>query len=199
MRTAQALLFTLLIAGTAASALAAWEEDITDFDRQRLAQLEDSRAKGLAEADAGASEVDRNAIHSVLDPAGGPITAQELTGNWRCRIMKLGGLSPAMVYDWFSCRARQTNRGLFFEKLTGSERLSGYLDAYEGGRFVLLGAITVRDEKQKPYSGGNTGIGAPTSSSDVAGIVSSIGAGRARIEFPYPAIESTFDVIELAR
>jgi hypothetical protein len=62
-----------------------------------------------------------------------------------------------------------------------------------------LGELTVKTEKQKPYSGGNEGAGAPATSGDAVGVVSSIGRGHARIEFPYPVIESDFDVIELKR
>jgi hypothetical protein len=59
--------------------------------------------------------------------------------------------------------------------------------------------MTVRDEKQHPYSGGGTGFGAIATPNDYVGVVSSIGSNRARIEFPYPVIESVFDVIELRR
>lgn len=49
------------------------------------------------------------------------------------------------------------------------------------------------------YSGGRDFIGAPTTVSDAVGLLSSIGPNTARIEFPYPAQELSFDVIELRR
>ncbi|MCH8858334.1 MAG: DUF4893 domain-containing protein [Proteobacteria bacterium] len=203
MHTPFVLALAVLAAGFGIPALvvpaaAGWREEITLFDQERLAALAESRAQGLAEVDAGGSTADRAAAHAVLDPTPRPITAQDLTGTWRCRTMKLGGLAPAMVYDWFACRFRQTPGGLYFEKLTGTQRISGYADPHDGG-FILLGAWTVGDERPKPYSGASPGVGTYTSSRDAAGAITGTGVGRARIEFPYPAIESTFDVIELVR
>lgn len=112
--------------------------------------------------------------------------------------MKLGGLEPAIVYGWQNCRFRNTPNGLYFEKLTGTQRFSGYADP-DGDRFILLAGMSVRDEGQNPYSGGGTGFGAIATPNDYVGVVSSIGPNRARIEFPLPVIESVFDVIELQR
>ncbi len=111
MRTPFALAITAIAAGCGMTALAVpatadWREEIKFFDQERLAALAESRAQGLAEVDAGASAADHAAIHAVLDPPPRPITAQDLTGTWHCRTMKLGRLTPAMVYDWFACRFR---------------------------------------------------------------------------------------------
>jgi hypothetical protein len=198
MRIAKAIAAALLIAATAAPAVAAWQDQVNDFDRDRLGKLEQSRTYGLMRAE-GASPVQLGAIHEVLDPAGGPISARELEGEWQCRQMKLGGLAPAMVYSWFNCRVRQTRYGLYFEKYTGTERMSGYLEPFDGGRLVLMGAISAGDQRPKPYSGGNAGFGNVSTSSDVVGVVSAIGPGHARIEFPFPVIESDFDVMEMRR
>jgi hypothetical protein len=179
-------------------AFAAWESEISAYDRERLNQFDTARAQGLAQAD-NASPADRSAVRSVLDPQSRSISSGALVGTWRCRTMKLGGLTPAIVYTWFTCRVRNTGNGLYFEKLNGSQRLSGYLDPYNGGSYVLLASSTVGTERQKPYSGGGASAGAMAISSDMVGLVSSIGPGRARIEFPYPVLESTFDVIELRR
>ena len=188
----------ILLIGTAAPSFAGWQDNITPYDRQRLADLETALALGLGAADAGASPEDRAAIHGVLDAAAGPISAQELTGNWRCRLMKLGGLEPAIVYTWHDCRFTSTSKGLFFEKLSGTQRFSGYADE-DGARFILLAGTSVRDEKQWPYSGGGIGFGASATPNDHVGVISSIGDRHARIELPLPVIESLFDVIELQR
>ncbi len=153
----------------------------------------------MAEAERGAPKKDLNEIHAVLDAQSRPISAHELTGAWQCRTMKLGGLTPDIIYTWFRCSVRETKGGLYFQKETGTSRISGYLEPYDGGRFVLLGELTVKNERPKPYSGGNAGEGAPTTSGDAVGVVSAIGAGHARIEFPSPVIESFFDVIDLKR
>lgn len=198
MHATRVFVAAILLIGTSVPSLADWRQEISPYDRDRLAHFADSRASGLEEVDSGASQADRNVIHGVLDPGVRPISAQELTGTWRCRLMKLGGLAPAIVYTWHTCRFRDTPNGLFFEKVTGTQRFSGYADP-EGQHFILLAGMSVRDEEQHPYSGSGRGFGANATPNDYVGVVSAIGSNHARIEFPYPVIESVFDVIELQR
>ena len=54
----------------------------------------------------------------------------------------IGGLEPAKVYPWFSCRVSQRENGLFFEKRNGSERLSGYIEEGRNG-LILLGTAAL--------------------------------------------------------
>jgi hypothetical protein len=199
MRYRKSLAAAALLVLAATPSLASWRDDVSRYDEGRLTRLDESRARGLREAARGASARDLAVLHGVLDPRSRPISEHALLGTWQCRSMKLGGLAPDIVYSWFRCRVRQTGSGLYFEKISGTEKMSGYLDTYDRGRFLFMGALTVKAERPKPYSGGNEGVGAPTSSGDVVGIVSGIGPNRARIEFPYPTIESTFDVIEHKR
>ncbi len=199
MRQIETLLLAAVVTLAALPVAAQWQKQVNAYDEARLYRLEESKALGLRKAEAYGSRKDIAAIRSVLDPEGRPISGRALVGSWRCRQMKLGGLAPDVVYDWFTCRVRDTKNGLYFEKLTGTERISGYLEPFDGGRVLLMGELTVKKEREKPYSGGNIGVGAPTSSADAVGIVSAIGRWRARIEFPYPTIESDFDVLELRR
>jgi hypothetical protein len=199
MRTKLALLGTLMLA-MAAPAAAGWQEDISAFDRQRLSHLEESRTKALAEAEAGGNAADLREIHAVLAGPRGDISAADLKGNWRCRVHKLGGISPTRVYrGWVRCRVQQTHHGLFFEKLGGAWRVSGYLDRYDGKGWVLLGGLSTYNDRQVPYSGGTDGAGAQATSNDAIGIITKAGAGHVRIEFPYPVVESHFDIIEMKR
>ena len=174
------------------------QQPISPFDIDRLERLPEAKAKALEELQDAAIN-DRAAVEDVLRPEARAITARDLGGDWRCRIMKVGGLAPAKVYPWFSCRVSQREDGLFFEKRNGSERLSGYIEEGPNG-LILLGALSVRDEAPNLYSGGREGgAGARSSSNDQVGLISSLGDGRARIEFPYPLIESTYDIIELRK
>ncbi len=189
----------LVIGLTAPAWAAGWQDEISAFDRGRLAQLSDSKAKGLAEADAGAPARDHEIIHAVVEPEGAGISENEILGDWQCRTIKLGGMTPDVIYSWFRCRARNTRNGLYFKKVSGTQRIYGYLDSYDNGGFLLLGSTTVGNERTKPYSGGNAGAGAPATHTDAVGVLSSIGERHLRIEFPYPFYESTFDVMELRR
>jgi hypothetical protein len=138
-----------------------------------------------------------------MAPEAGPISEQALMGEWRCRIMKVGGYAPAKVYDWYHCRISESETGsLLFEKLDGGQLINGALDPMGENSLVFVGAMSVKGEPRNRYSGrpaARAAAGAPTSQTDQVGVFSMIGEERARIEFPFPALESTFDIIELQR
>ena len=194
MRTA--LIVAAIAALTATAAQAGWRETASAFDQDRIAKLEESKAKALGEAAAGP---DMGAIRAVLDPAPTPTSEGALTGSWRCRTIKVGGITPSVVYSWFRCRVSDRGGHLFFQKITGSQRTQGWLYPNGDGTFVYLGASSVGPEKPHTYSGNGASVGAPATPDDQIGVLSSMGEGHARIELPYPVQESTFDVIELRR
>ena len=183
-----------LLATTAAEA--GWQDRVSPYDANRLSRLEEAKGKALSEAAAGP---DMGTIHAVLDPAASSVSAEALRGTWRCRTIKIGGMTPDVVYSWFRCRIRENGEGLAFEKISGSQRLNGQLYPNGSGGYVLLGAFSVKGEKAHVYSGNGASAGAEATPDDAAGILEATGSGSARIEFPYPVQESTFDVIELRR
>lgn len=194
-----AAFFALLLLSSAS--YAGWREDASPADVQRLNALAESRTKGLDEASRG-NAADLATIHAILQSGTAPASAAKLTGIWRCRTMKLGGITPDVVYGWFRCRISERDGRLFFEKFTGSQRTSGYLYPEEQG-FVYLGAsyVTAYGPPEKPpvYSGTGASAGAVATPDDQIGMLSLLYDGRARLELPYPIQESTFDVIELKR
>lgn len=187
---------SFLFAATAANA--GWQEQASRFDAQRLSRLDESRAKGLDEAARGAPAADLAAIRSVLDAPAVEASSSALEGAWRCRTIKLGGITPDVVYGWFRCRISLKGGAPYLEKLTGSQRTSGFLYP-QGGGFVYLGASYVTGEKPHRYSGNGAEAGAGATPDDQIGLLSLLTDGRARLELPYPLQESTFDVIELKR
>ena len=44
------------------------------------------------------------------------VPEQALYGTWRCRQMKLGGMTGYAVFSWFTCRISKVNGGIWFEK-----------------------------------------------------------------------------------
>ena len=196
MSTPKGLLFGAVLLTLSTAAQAGWQEDATPSDVNRISKLDESRAKGLTEAQAGS---DMATIRAVLDPAPQAIGEGALAGKWRCRTIKLGGLTPDVVYSWFNCRISHRDGGLFFEKITGSQRVAGVLYPREDGGYVLLGALSVGNEPPHRYSGNHESAGAEATPDDAVGVLSATGSNHARIEFPYPVQESTFDVIELKR
>jgi len=196
---AEAAALSLLFLASAASA--GWRDEASARDIERLSHLSASRAQGMQEAAAG-NPADFAAIQSILQSGAAPASPSALKGTWRCRSMKLGGVSPEIVYSWFRCRISEKNGALFFEKLTGSQRTSGYLYP-EGAGYVYLGASYMASygppEKTPAYSGSGESAGAPATPDDQIGLLSQLYDGRLRLELPYPVQESTFDVIELKR
>jgi hypothetical protein len=192
----RALLLAAGIVLAATAAQAGWRETASAYDQDRIGKLQESRSKALGEAAAGS---DMGAIHAVLDPAPTPTSEGALAGSWRCRTIKMGGITPSVVYTWFACRISDRGGHLWFQKITGSQRTQGWLYPNGDGTFVYLGASSVGPEKPHNYSGNGASVGASATPDDQIGVLSAMGDGHARIEMPYPVQESTFDVIELKR
>jgi hypothetical protein len=193
-----ALLGLFVLALSANAAAAGWQDVATQFDQQRLARLGEAKQKALAEAQAGTGSGDASAIRSVLSPASHAPSAGELTGAWRCRTIKLGGITPYVVYSWFNCRISNRGGGLYFAKTSGSQRTNGFLYPGEGG-LIYLGASSVTGEPPHAYSGNGASAGARATPDDQIGILTMIDGRHARLEMPFPVQESTLDVIELRR
>jgi len=192
------LLGAAVLALTATAASAGWQDVASQFDQQRLARLGEAKEKALAEAHAGAGSGDASAIASALAPASHAPSAGELAGAWRCRTIKLGGITPYVVYAWFNCRIGQRGGGLYFEKTSGSQHTNGFLYPGEGG-LIYLGASSVTGEPPHAYSGSGASAGAAATPDDQIGILTAIDARHLRLEMPFPLQESTLDVIELKR
>jgi hypothetical protein len=178
------------------AAHAGWREDASAYDVKRFSMIEESKSRGLSEAQSGP---DAALVHAVLDPAAVTTSEGALTGNWRCRTIKLGGMTADVVYSWFKCRVSERDGALVFEKVSGTQKLNGRLYANDTGGYVLLGALSAKGEPAHRYSGSNPSAGAQATPDDVIGLFEATGGATARIEFPYPVQESVFDVIEMKR
>jgi len=192
-------LFSLSLFATAAAAQASWEDVASPYDVQRLARLDEARARGRDAAHEGAIERDSRTVHSALMGGVHPVSRGELLGGWRCRTAKTGGILPAIGYGWFHCRVSARGGHLFFEKLSGTQLLAGWLYPHESGGYVLLGAWSVKGEPVHSYSGNGVSAGAKASPDDAVALLSAAGARRVRLEFPFPGPESVYDVMELRR
>tara|TARA_R110002072_G_scaffold234573_1_gene392156 strand:- start:1542 stop:2294 length:753 start_codon:yes stop_codon:yes gene_type:complete len=177
-----------------------WTNVVTDFDRDRLSRLDEAVALGTEESyGASATIRERAAFHKVMDAETKPINDADLLGWWACRTIKVGGkFSGLVVYSWFDCKVSVRDGFLFFEKRSGSQRLSGRLYQDGSDRRVLLAAPTYNDEPQRAYSGPEGGITDPQRQ-DKLGVLSQLVDGRLRVVFPWSVLESTYDVLELKR
>jgi hypothetical protein len=200
MRRLKKFSFALLgFALAATAAQAGWQDMASAYDAGRLGKLDEAKQKGLSEAEAGASQQDIAIIRGVLDPQPVNVSPGALVGGWRCRTIKLGGMTPDVIYTWFSCRISARGDRLYFQKLSGSQRTNGFLYPDPSGGLVYLGASSVTGEPPHTYSGNGASVGAGATPDDQVGLLVATGPNSARIELPYPVQESTFDVIELRR
>jgi hypothetical protein len=171
-----------------------WRTAATGHDRERLRDWRKAFTEGLAKARAAGHSVDIQREGTLLNPDAAIGEVPIPNGDYSCRVIKLGAKSAGLLdyisYPPFRCRIQQ-ERGLQgFAKLTGSQRPVGLVFPGDALRQVFLGTLVLGTEDRAMQYGRDA-------ERDVAGFVEKIGAGRWRLVLPYPAFESTVDVIEL--
>ena len=189
-----ALLASLALAGLpsgAARADGAIVQLLTAADKARLQRFEATRTAAVSAARSAGAPADVAVLDKVLSGKLLSVRSADLTGDWRCRTIKLGKSAGLVVYGWFRCRIVDDGAGWRLDKLTGSQRVSGRF--YDDGetRMIFAGALSFGDEPRQAY-------GRPGARNQVAFAVRP-GPDRLRLEFPEPEFESAFDVMELER
>ena len=187
-------ILALIFLGLAGIAHADGELDakMTAADKARLAAYSTKRAEAIAEAKAGGSPADVAVLNTVLEKQSLSFRdGFDPTGKWKCRTIKLGGMLPLTIYDWFDCRVSDDGSGWYLVKTSGSQRTSGRF--YDDGddRLVYLGALHYSRDKPIDY-------GKDTERDQVA-YVFRTGPQELRMEFPAPKFESKLDILELKR
>lgn len=182
-----------------------WRSEASPYDLERLDSNAEALKVALDAAYAAGDESDIRAVKGVLGTTQ-PIEGEALLGDWRCRTMKLGGnFAQLVVYGWFKCRISIAEDGLWFEKLSGSQRTAGYLrPVYPGGadlpaRYIYLGASFVRGEERPNYGGPENELERVPENKDDPAILEALGRDHLRMGFPWPVVESDYDFLELHR
>ncbi|MEM5542617.1 DUF4893 domain-containing protein [Sulfitobacter sp. AS92] len=177
----------------------AWAEPtLRPADSARLDNFYAAFGDAITQALASGEAEDIAAVTRALSGQPQVAFSADLQGDWSCRTIKLGGVSPLVAYSPFKCRFTATDRGFAFEKLTGSQLTRGEITLRDG-RAIYAGVGYVSGETPPTYadlpadftSGGKV-------QSDVA-VFQRISPTRARLLFPSPAVESDFDILELTR
>ncbi|MBV9332025.1 MAG: DUF4893 domain-containing protein [Alphaproteobacteria bacterium] len=198
-KTFEAVLVAVLAAaGFAAPAAAGWQEHASTHDADRLARLSEAKSKALEEAESAPAR-DRAIVHEVFARHAHGVSAASLAGSWHCRTIKLGGMAPDKIYGWFDCRIARDGDTFTFVKLGGGQKTNGRLYPDHSGALVYLGAASTKGEPMHEYSGDGASYGAGSTPDDQIGLLLSTGPSSALLELPWPAEESTMDVIELKR
>ena len=170
-----------------------WHRLVTDADRKRLREWRSAWVSALAQArvesgDKIAADASLYAFDAALT---GPVPP---AGDYRCRTIKLGAKGAGglryVAYPFFRCRVTVQGAVASLEKLTGSQRGTGTIYPHDASRAVFLGTMALGDERGAVRYGRDA-------SRDMAGWVERIGPARWRVALPYPAYESTLDVLDL--
>ena len=171
-----------------------WHNVASDADRDRLRNSRQAWTDALAKA-RGAGNAPMIAAQGVLfDPDVALGDPKPPTGDYRCRVFKLGakgaGNSDFVAYPAFRCRVAIDGAISRLTKLTGSQRPTGQL--FDDGRYrqIFLGTLELGDEHSALEYGRDA-------ARDMAGTVERIGPRRWRLSLPYPHFESVLDVVEL--
>ena len=163
---------------------------ITPADKVRLDKYGETRKAALAEAKAG-DPAEVKQLDALLAKPLVSFSDKDLTGNWQCRTIKAGGLSPLVIYGWFKCKVTDDGSGWRLEKISGSQRTQGRFFDDNEKRAIYLGSGSVNDDRAKPYGSGPQ--------TDQVGYAFRTGAKEWRIELPAPYYESKLDIIEFKR
>lgn len=185
----------VLIAGVTVAATAAFADGtvqklITPADRDKLEQYGETRQTALEEAKAG-DPAEVKELDTLLAKPLLTTSDFDLSGDWRCRTIKAGGIATLVIYDWFRCRVSDDGAGWKLDKLSGSQRTTGRF--YDDGekRMIYLGSLFIAGDTPKPYASGRE--------TDQVGYAFRTGPSEWRIEFPAPEYESKLDILQFTR
>ena len=156
---------------------------LAEFDARREAAI--SRARNASDPTLSAT------LNTVL--SGKALSfddGYDPSGDWRCRLLKLGGDPELSIYRWFSCRIFDDGAGWVVQKTGGSQRIMGRLYRLTAERLVYLGALHYAYEAPMWF-------GQNPARNQLA-VLTRLDDGRMRLEFPAPLAESAFDILELA-
>lgn len=163
-------------------------------DQGRMSRLETSRSLGLAAALVNNSGADRAVISELFINGFAPINSMDaLIGAYQCRTIKLGGISPAIIYGWFSCEIFPEEAALVIRKTSGSQRFLGFFSE-AGNGLAYKGALSYGYEDQMKLYGQDN-------ERNQVGCLSAVSPDMNHLvlELPEPVFESFHDVIELKR
>jgi hypothetical protein len=172
-----------------------WRAVATPHDRERVREWRSAWMEGLRKAHAAGHGAALIREGRLLQPDAALEWREPPPGDYRCRVLKVGakasGLPDFTTYPPYACRIRREKGMMSFAKLTGSQRPIGHLlPVAAQPRMVFLGTLQLGDERRSLEYGHDR-------ERDMAGLIERIDEQRWRLVLPYPAFESTIDVLEL--
>jgi hypothetical protein len=176
---------------------ATWQQRTWSDHRARVDDYVALIAK--VNADAGVPESDaetKAVVEELVDASHEPLSRTDLVGTFQLRSIQ-GTRYGIFAYPYFKARIVERDGGLFFEKVSGSQRRSGWLLPRDenGHDYVFVGASTVNADPQQRYSR-DTGAPAPAES-DSVGVLYRINDGR--LVMVLDAGANSYEIYQLKR
>lgn len=197
--------FLLAITAFLAAAMPAqagndWRAIAHPYDVERIETLSAAVAQGDMEARGNGSGYEQAVTRLLMAAPAGDIDTTAMVGTWQCRTIKVGGPFVGLViYDWFKCRIQNDAGSLTVTKITGSQNFAGRLYTDSSQRMILLGGGFYGHEQQCAYQASDSADGKSPDNRDKVAAVQMLDPDWLRFVFPYPARESTYDIIEFRR
>lgn len=171
-----------------------WRRVATTADRSRLRSWRGAWISALAKVRAAGLMTPIDADPLLFDPDTALPNPVPPTGDYRCRVIKLGANGTAMrdltQYPTVDCRVDSIEGRIQLSKVGGPQRPVGVLFDETSSRAVFLGTMLFGDERRPLIYGRD-------STRDMAGYIERIGANRWRLVLPSPRFESLLDVVEI--
>ena len=101
---------------------------------------------------------DKYIVNNLINSPKLQITTAELFNFTKVRSIQGTGLG-IFTYDFFSCKFKERDGKIFFQKTSGSQRISGYLYRKDDQSFVLLGGWSVNNDPLTNYQSINSCAG----------------------------------------
>ncbi len=130
---------------------------------------------------------ERASVRKLLTTKNLKITNQELMAYRKVRSIQVSRMG-IFSYPYFSCRFKRKDGKLFFEKISGSQRKSGYIYDNKSDSKVFLGGWSVNDDPQTTYDSENS----------EPGMIYKIGPNKVIMVFLAPD-EQSFEIYELIK
>ncbi len=130
---------------------------------------------------------EKSEVKKLLTAQNLNLSNKELMGYRKVRSIQVS-VSGIFSYPFFACRFKRLGGQLFFEKIAGSQRKSGYVYDNKPNSKVFLGGWSVNDDPQTTYDSENS----------QPGMIYKIGANKIIMLFLAPD-EKSFEIYELKR
>lgn len=172
-----------------------WEKAVSLADRERLKGVKGAWTEALREANKGGFKQAVRAEGKLLDPAAALLSPAPTPGNYKCRLIQVGGAArghrpfaaskPAFCYVGVDDDGR-----LWLDKQTGVQQKTGPLfEDEDPKRMIFVGQSKAAKPSRK--RAGSMAL------ADAAGVFERIGPMRYRLTIPRPESKYKLELLEL--